>query len=96
MTDDEKVIADQHVDESSPPGGRPGNEDADASVPPSFSEGSFKEAKKKWIDYFEENYLRALLDKHKGRLGRAARAAGMDRKTLYRLMRKHTGEEPDE
>lgn len=96
MTDKDKEVSARNEKGSSPPGELPRNESADAAGPPSFSEGSFRDAKQKWIDYFEKNYMRALLEKHKGRLGRAARAAGMDRKTLYRLMRKHTGEEPEE
>ena len=93
MIDNEQVIDAQKDGSGDAP---PRHEAPESAGPPSFSEGSFREAKKKWIDYFERNYVRVLLEKHKGRLGRAARSAGMDRKTLYRLIRKHTGEEPEE
>jgi DNA-binding NtrC family response regulator len=38
---------------------------------------------------FERNYLLNLLAEHKGNVSRAALAAGRDRRTFQRLLRKH-------
>ena len=45
--------------------------------------------KKDVVDRFERQYLRALVDAHAGNLAAAARQAGMDRKNLWLLLRKH-------
>lgn len=50
---------------------------------------SFAAAKKKWIANFERQYLLRLLEQHRSNISQAARAARMDRKTLYRLLAKH-------
>jgi len=49
----------------------------------------FKHAKEQLIDDFERRYLVQLLESHDGNVSKAARAAGMDRKTITRLMKKH-------
>jgi two-component system response regulator GlrR len=38
---------------------------------------------------FEATYLRGTLDRHAGNVCKAAEAARLDRKTFYRLLRKH-------
>jgi DNA-binding NtrC family response regulator len=50
---------------------------------------SFQDQKREVIDRFERSYLRALLDAHRGNLAAAARQAGMDRKNLWLLLKKH-------
>jgi len=60
----------------------PPNADPEPSVP-------FKHAKEQLIDDFERRYLVELLETHDGNVSKAARAAGMDRKTITRLMKKH-------
>ncbi len=45
-----------------------------------------KEAKRQWVQQFQRDYIRQLLDRYGGVISRAARAAGVDRKTLARLM----------
>ena len=50
----------------------------------------FKDAKDQLIDAFERQYLLDLLDKYDGNVSKAARAADMDRKTITRLMKKHS------
>ena len=54
----------------------------DLSVP-------FRIAKDGVIDSFERSYLSQLLEAAGGNMSKAARLAGVDRTTLYRLMEKH-------
>jgi DNA-binding NtrC family response regulator len=68
----------------------------DIPVPESRSEGggmdtarAFRDLKNEVVDRFEREYLGALLHAHKGNLAAAARVAGMDRKNLWQLLRKH-------
>ena len=48
----------------------------------------FKVAKQQLIDDFDRQYLTALLAAHDGNLAAAARAAGIERMTIYKLMRR--------
>ncbi|HWV37218.1 MAG TPA: helix-turn-helix domain-containing protein, partial [Vulgatibacter sp.] len=48
----------------------------------------FKQAKESLIERFEKAYLRQLLSLHEGNMARAARAADIDRKYLYTLLKK--------
>lgn len=50
---------------------------------------SFAEAKKEWISQFEKKYLTDILAKHSGNVSRAAREAGIDRRSIYRLLAKY-------
>jgi DNA-binding NtrC family response regulator len=59
----------------------------------------FKEAKELLVARFEREYLKHLLIRSEGNMARAARDAGIDRKYLYMLMKKHElapGEIPSE
>jgi DNA-binding NtrC family response regulator len=49
----------------------------------------FHEAKQEVVDAFERRYLADLLARHGGNLSAAARDAGLDRKHLRRLARRH-------
>ena len=49
----------------------------------------FKEAKGELIAEFEKQYLHDLLTLHEGNVSKAARAAGIERAYLQRLIRKH-------
>ncbi len=56
----------------------------------SRADGStMKTAKQAIIDAFERNYLVDLLKKHKGHIGHSAQEAGVDRKTIERMLKKH-------
>ncbi len=57
--------------------------DANTDVP-------FKDAKELLIEAFERQYLEDLIARHDGNVSRAARAADMDRKSITRLLKKHT------
>jgi DNA-binding NtrC family response regulator len=48
-----------------------------------------KTAKADWIKTFEQQYLVEVLRQHDGNISQAARAAGIDRKTIHRLMTKY-------
>lgn len=49
----------------------------------------FKDAKEKWLEGFEVNYLKHVLKRHKGNISEAARNSGVNRKTFQRLIVKH-------
>jgi DNA-binding NtrC family response regulator len=49
----------------------------------------FKSAKSKWLELFEKKYFSDLLKDSKGNVSRAAQKAGIDRKTIYRIMKRH-------
>jgi two-component system response regulator GlrR len=53
--------------------------DVDVTVP-------FKEAKKKIVDELERRYITELIDAHDGNISAAARAADVDRMTIYKMM----------
>ena len=50
---------------------------------------TYKSEKKKIVDEFEVSYVTKMLALHDGNISRAARAAGMDRKNFWQLMKKH-------
>ncbi len=50
------------------------------------SDMDFKTAKGKLLEQFEKQYLEGLLEKYNGNITRVAEAAGLNRKTVYRLM----------
>jgi DNA-binding NtrC family response regulator len=49
----------------------------------------FHEAKEAIVDRFERIYLRRLLAEHQGNVTAVARAAGLSRRTVHRLLAKH-------
>ncbi|MSP56565.1 MAG: FHA domain-containing protein [Myxococcales bacterium] len=48
-----------------------------------------KDAKDQIIEAFEKQYLEDLIELHDGNVSKAARVAGMDRKSITRLLKKH-------
>jgi DNA-binding NtrC family response regulator len=50
---------------------------------------SLKKAKQHWVESFEREYLIALLKKHQGNISQAAKTAGVDRKTVHRLLKRY-------
>lgn len=61
-----------------------------ASTPGRVDTGmTFKEAKKRWMVSFEKEYLSDLLRRHNNNISRAAKEAGIDRKTIHRLLNRH-------
>jgi DNA-binding NtrC family response regulator len=49
----------------------------------------FHDAKARAISQFEQEYLRDLLARHRGNISEAARQAGIDRKTIHRMLSKY-------
>jgi transcriptional regulator with GAF, ATPase, and Fis domain len=49
----------------------------------------FKEAKEKWVESFEKDYLIDLLKKNNLNISKAAKQAGIDRKSVQRLLKKY-------
>ena len=47
------------------------------------------EAREAWLQVFAQEYLTDLLRRHGGNISQAAKTAGVDRKTLHRLLAKH-------
>ena len=50
---------------------------------------TYAEAKRRLLDEFERRYLSAILEASGGNVSRAARAAGMDRVYVHKLLHKH-------
>jgi two-component system response regulator GlrR len=65
--------------QSAPPGAREA---------PSFSQ-PFRTFREQWIGHGEQQFLSALLERHRNNVAAAAKEAGIDRTYMYRLMRKH-------
>jgi two-component system, NtrC family, response regulator GlrR len=59
------------------------------TAPPVDPRLSFATARQQALDQFERSYVQALLDRHGGNVSQAARAAGMNRVYLHRLLRRH-------
>ncbi|NOJ82390.1 sigma 54-interacting transcriptional regulator [Myxococcus xanthus] len=65
-------------------------EEAHRSGPPEVDPSQpYADQRRHVVDDFERRYLRALLEKHQGKVAQAAVTAGMDRVHLYRLLRRH-------
>src|SRR5690606_14211615 len=58
-------------------------------IPPEIMEQSYHPARERVLADFEREYLTWLVTRSGGNMSRAARMAGVDRTTLYRLMEKH-------
>jgi DNA-binding NtrC family response regulator len=62
---------------------------ADTGLPSGIMNEAFHVAKDNLIAHFEKEYLSRLTTRAGGNMSKAARLAGIDRTTLYRLMEKH-------
>jgi DNA-binding NtrC family response regulator len=56
---------------------------------------AFIEARKRNVNWFEAAYMRNLLERCGGNISRASEVADIDRKTFYRLLRKHNLQRPN-
>ncbi|MFN3198533.1 MAG: sigma 54-interacting transcriptional regulator [Bradymonadia bacterium] len=57
---------------------------------------SLKEAKEQMVSQFEREFLVGLLERHRMNISRVAREAGIDRRHVYRLMKKYDIQLPRE
>jgi transcriptional regulator with PAS, ATPase and Fis domain len=55
----------------------------------------FKETKRKLLDELERRYITELLDAHDGNVSAAARAADLDRMTIYKMLRRAGLRDPE-
>ncbi len=62
---------------------------AESGLPAGIMNDAFHLAKDNLITHFEREYLTRLTTRAGGNMSKAARLAGIDRTTLYRLMEKH-------
>ncbi len=62
---------------------------SDPALPTAIMNESFHIAKDSLVSHFEKEYLSRLTTRAGGNMSKAARLAGIDRTTLYRLMEKH-------
>lgn len=58
-------------------------------LPSSADPLEYREAKERWLAAFERTYLRTLLKVTSGNISKAALKAGIDRKTIHRLLRRY-------
>jgi DNA-binding NtrC family response regulator len=63
---------------------------ATAGLPAAIFNESFHTAKEQLVAHFEREYLTRLTARAAGNMSKAARLAGIDRTTLYRLLEKHS------
>jgi DNA-binding NtrC family response regulator len=72
---------------------QPSTKSADSAVPPAGPHLEIglplREARERWSSDFERRYLEQLLSRHDGNVRDTARAAGVDRVYLYRLLWKY-------
>ena len=64
---------------------------AGGSGPPVRHELAYAEAKRLWVEPFDEAYFGALLAAHAGNISAAARTAEVDRKTIQRFLKRDDG-----
>ena len=69
------------------PFGRPGV--ADASLVPGAPTAAYHETRERVMARFEKDYLTQVLQETEGNVSEAARVAGVNRATLYRLLERH-------
>jgi DNA-binding NtrC family response regulator len=62
---------------------------ASAGLPATIFNEAFHTAKEQLVAHFEREYLTRLTARAAGNMSKAARLAGIDRTTLYRLLEKH-------
>jgi two-component system response regulator HydG len=66
-----------------------GGDALDAAATPTLHEQPYHEARASMVASFERRYLAALLEETEGNVSEAARRAGIDRKTIHRMLDRH-------
>jgi len=54
----------------------------------------YMEARRLFLDDFQQRYVEAILEEHGGNVSAAARAAGMDRRSIQRIMKRSRSTDP--
>jgi DNA-binding NtrC family response regulator len=67
----------------------PPSEPSSFVIPTDMQDESYHNARERVLAEFELRYLTSLVNRANGNMSKAARIAGVDRTTLYRLMEKH-------
>jgi ActR/RegA family two-component response regulator len=50
----------------------------------------YAQARRAWLDHFQERYVAAILDANDGNVSAASRASGMDRRSIQRILKRIT------
>jgi DNA-binding NtrC family response regulator len=66
-----------------------GGATTESLMPLAYLNEPFHSAKDRLVAHFEKEYLARLTTRAAGNMSKAARLAGIDRTTLYRLLEKH-------
>ncbi|MFT6143782.1 MAG: DNA-binding NtrC family response regulator [Myxococcota bacterium] len=69
---------------------RPLPEASHANTVPIHAELPYSEARRAWLDHFQERYVAAILHAHDGNVSAASRASGMDRRSIQRILKRVT------
>ena len=78
-----------HLSFEAPPKKEQSFGDVDIDIP-------FKIAKQRLVDEFDRKYLEALLEAHDNNISAAARAAGIERMSIYKMIRRLGLDKTDE
>jgi DNA-binding NtrC family response regulator len=75
----------------------PGVAQAAGDHPPVRIDLPYLDARRAWLDAFQDLYVHKLLEAHEGNVSAASRAAQMDRRSIQRILARQRGESvPDE
>jgi len=66
-----------------------GDETTSAVQVPASPDLPLREARQKWMEKFERDYLIELLNRYNGNISRVARKAGVHRMTIYRMLKNY-------
>ncbi len=60
--------------------------------PPIRTDLPYLDARREWLDAFQDLYVRQLLEEHEGNVSAASRAAQMDRRSIQRILARQRGD----
>ncbi len=75
---------------SMPPSGWLPADNGETPITAIRSDLPYKEAKRQWLNIFEGQYVQAILRESGGNVSQAARASGMDRRSIQRILKRQT------
>jgi DNA-binding NtrC family response regulator len=83
------VIRPEHIPTSDDDFAAPAARGSAFSFPIDISQDEYHQARENVLSEFEKGYIVWLVNRAGGNMSKAARIAGIDRTTLYRLIEKH-------